>query len=276
VATDLPYAPGVTNSRIGMALQSDGKILLVGGLTLLRFKADGTLDASFGSGGQVHVPFSGGVFDTAQDVAVQADGKIVVVGFTTTLSGQDDFALVRFDASGALDPGFGIGGKAITDFGASNDRARRIRIQADGKLLVAGFATFISSPTVASESFALARYNADGSLDTAYATGGKAHDSPGGSYDYAQGLAIQGDGKVVVVGQSANLGSNPDMAIVRYAATGTAYDTSFGTDGKLTIDFFGGIDGAEAVAQQPDGKLIVGGFARFNGKTVLALARLLP
>ena len=402
VATDFQYTPGVSNARIGMALQADGKILLVGGLTLLRFNTDGTLDAGFGSGGEVHVPFTGSGFDTAQDVAVQADGKIVVAGFSSTLAGQDDFALVRFDSSGALDGSFGTGGMVITDFSGSTDRARRIRIQPDGKLLVAGFMTVVIPPSVASESFALARYNTDGSLDTGYATGGMTHDSPAGSYDYAQGLAIQddgkvvlvggaandgvsdpdvgivrylgdtglglpgwrddsfgalgnglvqsdlglatgfeeasdvvitadgslmiaarvragaapggsdfgftlvsfgsdgrqkggalitkfsdlsdnarsmllqGDGKIVVVGQSANLSTNPDMAIVRYAATGGAYDTSFGTDGKLTVDFFGGIDGAEAVAQQPDGKLIVGGFARFNGKTVLALARLMP
>jgi uncharacterized delta-60 repeat protein len=402
VATDYQYTPGVSNARIGMALQADGKILLVGGLTLLRFNADGTLDAGFGSGGQVHVPFTGGVFDTAQDVAVQADGKIVVVGFTTTLAGQDDFALVRFDSSGAVDSSFGSGGTVITDFNGSTDRARRIRIQPDGKLLVAGFMSVVIPPSVAFESFALARYNIDGSLDTSYADGGKTHDSPAGSFDYAQSLALQADGKVVVVGgaandgasdpdvgivrylgdtdlglpgwrddsfgalgngtvqsnlglatgfedasdvvvaadgslmiagrvragvavggsdfgfalapfgsdgrqqggalitkfsdssdharsmllqddgkivvvgQSANLSTNPDMAVVRYAATGTGYDTSFGTDGKLTIDFFGGIDGAEAVAQQPDGKLVVGGFARFNGKTVLALARLVP
>ena len=79
-----------------------------------------------------------------------------------------------------------------------------------------------------------------------------------------------------VVGQSASLGKNPDMAIARFDSSGLSLDATFATGGKLTVDFFGGRDGAEAVVQQPDGKLMVGGFARSGAGTVFAAVRLAP
>src|SRR5262249_4904166 len=107
VTTTIPYSPGSFDPKMGMALQADGKILLVGATTLARFNADGTLDTSFGAGGQATVPFNQSGLDTAQDVAVQADGKIVVVGLTTsTITFNDDFALARFNADGTLDTSF--------------------------------------------------------------------------------------------------------------------------------------------------------------------------
>ena len=74
----------------------------------------------------------------------------------------------------------------------------------------------------------------------------------------------------------ANLTGNSDMAVARYAANGLAADTSFDTDGKLTIDFFGRRDSAQAVVQQADGKLVIGGFAQGASGVVFALARLMP
>jgi uncharacterized delta-60 repeat protein len=78
-----------------------------------------------------------------------------------------------------------------------------------------------------------------------------------------------------VVGQYANAGVNPDFAVARYLPTGEL-DATFGTAGKVTIDFFGAIDGAVGVVVQPDGRIVVGGFARNAGSTGFALARLLP
>jgi uncharacterized delta-60 repeat protein len=91
--------------------------------------------------------------------------------------------------------------------------------------------------------------------------------------DSPRAMLVQADGKVVVVGQSGNLGTNPNMAIARFNDSGLALDPSFGSDGKLTVDFFGGIESAEAVAQQADGKLVVGGFARSGAGNVFAAVR---
>jgi uncharacterized delta-60 repeat protein len=404
VLTTIPFFTSVFDPRMGMALQSDGRILLVGGLTLARFNSDGSPDNTFSGDGQATVPFNGGAFDGAMDVAVQADGKIVVVGVTDPGGqvGKDDFALARFNADGTLDTNFGSGGKTSTDIAGSTDIARRVRIQSDGKILVTGSAIRVASPTVSVTDFALARYNADGTPDTTFSLDGKLTDSPGRSFSVARGLAIQSDGKivlagrtaddgvadpdvglvryvgdggvhlpgtrdetfgpigngtvdsdlhlatgfeegrdvavaadgtlmvaaslrvgaavggpdfgfslasfdsagnqqggalitkfsnksdiansmtlqadgkVVVVGQSANLDSNADMAVARYNASGLALDTSFDADGKLTVDFFGGRDSAQAVVQQPDGKLVIGGFAQGANGLFFALARLAP
>jgi uncharacterized delta-60 repeat protein len=92
--------------------------------------------------------------------------------------------------------------------------------------------------------------------------------------DFPRAMLKQADGKIVVVGQSAGQAPNPDMAIARFNDSGLAPDTSFGTDGKLMVDFFGKIDSAEAVLQQADGKVVVGGFARNGSTTVFAAVRL--
>jgi hypothetical protein len=89
-------------------------------------------------------------------------------------------------------------------------------------------------------------------------------------------MLLQSDGKAVIVGRSGDLSSNSDMAIVRFNAGALTTDTSFGTNGVLTVDFFGGRDSAEAAVQQPDGKLVIGGFARVGTGIVFALARLMP
>ena len=126
-----------------MALQSDEKILLVGGLKLLRLNVDGTMDTTFGTAGVVNVVFDNGVLDTAMDVAVQADGKIVVAGTgstSTVVVGSDNFALTRFNPDGSLDTTFGNGGHVTTDFFGSTDQVRRMGLQPDGKILVVGFA----------------------------------------------------------------------------------------------------------------------------------------
>jgi uncharacterized delta-60 repeat protein len=87
-------------------------------------------------------------------------------------------------------------------------------------------------------------------------------------------MAIQADGRIVIAGQSSNK-SNPGFGVARFAANG-APDASFGSAGKLTIDFFGSFDGAENVAVQPDGKIVVGGFATNGTRTGYGLVRILP
>lgn len=130
--------------------------------------------------------------------------------------------------------------------------------------------------------FGIVRYNADGSLDTTFGAafnGIIRSDFGKGSWEEASDvtnwLAIQSDGKIVVVGQSANTSVNPDFAVARYLPTGVL-DATFGTAGKVTVDFFGAIDGATGVVVQPDRRIAVGGFARNAGSIGFAMARLLP
>lgn len=129
------FAGGAT----AIALQNDGKTVLLGNRLLARHNTDGSPDTSFGAGGQVSIVFNGGVLDAAQALAIQADGKIVVVGFTR-VGTSDDFAVARHDANGTLDASFGAGGKASVDFSGSVDKAWAVLIQTDGSIVVAGHA----------------------------------------------------------------------------------------------------------------------------------------
>jgi uncharacterized delta-60 repeat protein len=259
VKTD--FGPG-SNSATAIAIQADSKIVVVGGtgsgdFALARYNADGSLDASFGIGGKVTTDI--GLFDVAFAVAIQADGKIVAAGGTAPEGFCCQFALARYNTDGSLDASFGVGGKVTTIF-AGDSRAFAVAIQADGKIVAAGGR---SDPFVTD--FALARYNADGSLDTSFGTGGKVTTDFSG-FDQASRVAVQEDDKIVAVGTG---GPNNDFALTRYNTDGSL-DTSFGTGGKVTTDF-GGFDGASGLAIQGDAKIIAAGRGGFF--TVFALAR---
>ena len=127
--------------------------------------ADGALDASFSGDGKVTTDVTAGN-DPGQAVAVQSDGKVLVAGFGTLTGGSQDFTLVRYNADGTPDSGFGTSGQVTTDFDSGADAAFGVAVQSDGKIVVAGFATVTGS----GKDFALARYNDDGTLDDTFGT----------------------------------------------------------------------------------------------------------
>lgn len=236
--------------------------------------APGSLDPSFGSGGKVVTDFSEGV-DEAYDIAVQRDGKLVAVGYANGgLPVSRDFAIARYLPDGRLDASFGTGGKVLTDFFGGDDMANAVVVQNDGKIVVAGVAHHPASPL--SADFALARYNPDGSLDTSFGSGGKVATDFSFSIDVAEALAIQPNGRIVVAGASFLGPTSYDFAVVRYRKDGRL-DTSFGTDGKVRYDFFGGYDSAAGVAVLPGCRLIVGGtLGRPDGQVDFGAVRLHP
>jgi uncharacterized delta-60 repeat protein len=177
---------------------------------LARYNTDGNLDTDFDTDGKVFTTV-GSSNDYAYSVALQSDGKIVAAG--RSMPSYEDFALVRYNADGSLDTNFGTGGKVTTPIGNDDDTANFVAIQTDGKIVAAGYSYGSSNID-----FALVRYNADGSLDTNFGTGGKVTTPIGGSSDIGTSAAIQSDGNIVVAGHSDN-GSNYDFALVRYAGT---------------------------------------------------------
>lgn len=145
--------------------------------------------------------------------------------------------------------------------GGFDDKAYGITIQNDGKIIVAGSALIDGDYY-----FALARYNPNGDLDTAFDSDGKVITSVGNYDDSASSITIQDDGKIVVAGNSYNgntMGSISYFALVRYSSNG-ALDTTFGGDGKVTTDVGGNNDKARSITIQHDGKIIVAG-SSFNG-----------
>jgi uncharacterized delta-60 repeat protein len=203
-----------TDEAYSVAIQSNGKIVVAGyshngshrEIAVLRYNTDGSLDSSFDSDGKVTTTI--GSDDLAKSVAIQSDGKIVVAGSSNNGS-DDDFALIRYNTDGSLDSSFALDGKVITVFGSSSDFGNSVALQSDGKIVVAG-----SSNNGSDNEFAVARYSADGSLDSSFDSDGKVTTAIG-SGDFAFSAAIQSDGKIVVVGSSNN-GSNDDFAILRY------------------------------------------------------------
>jgi uncharacterized delta-60 repeat protein len=155
-----------------------------------------------------------------------------------------------FAQPGSLDGTFGTNGKVTTDFGAGNDRGQSVGIQPDGKTIVAGH-----SSNGSDFDFALARYNTDGALDNSFSVDGKVTTDFGTDPDRGQAVAIQPDGKIVVVGASGN---DLDFAVARYNTDGSL-DNSFSADGKVTTDFGSLYDYGRSVAIQPDGKIVVAG-----------------
>ena len=254
---------GVDTAR-DVLIQPDGKIIIVGGVAgltemgqgtlghrfvendfgLMRLTSSGKLDTSFGDRGKVITNLSG--TDWAEAVALQDDGKIVVVG-----NGGNDFAVARYFANGKPDTSFGSNGTTRVNF-AGVDTARDVVIQPDGKLLVVGSANN-------ERDLGLVRLQTNGKLDTSFGSGGKVLTSVSGT-DWAEAVALQNDGKIVVVGNGGN-----DFVVARYLANGKL-DSSFGNRGMTRVNF-GAIDTARDVVIQPDGKIVVVGGV--NGNTFL-------
>ena len=164
------------------------------------------------------------------------------------------FALARYNPNGTLDTSFSGDGKQTTEFDlGSGQVANAVVMQDDGKIIVVGNAF----GPMFSEDFAIARYNPNGTLDTSFSGDGRQTASfltP----DEANGVAIQGDGKIVVVGTGVdNITGVPRVAVVRYNPNGTL-DTSFSGDGKQTTDF-GTRRAGEWGGDSGDGKIVVGG-----------------
>jgi uncharacterized delta-60 repeat protein len=221
----------------------------------------GQLDAAFGTGGITKAPL--GATKQFNDTVVLGDGRILAAGTGVGGSTGIDFTVARFTTSGALDSTFGGGdGIVHTDFFGRDDVAKTIELVAGGKFVVGGTVGTPDGPTML-----VARYNADGTLDTTFGTAGRASIRLSGSDAFAD-LAVQPDGKIVVLGDTAGTEQTKrDLALIRFNADGSP-DTSFGSgDGIMTADPIGMFyasqaDAARSVALQSNGRIIV--FARGN------------
>ena len=212
----------------------------------------GSLDTTFGGAGKANTGFM------TFDVAVQADGKSVAVGIK-----NGDFAVMRFDAQGKPDASFGPGGLRTTDFGgAKGDYAKRVAVQGDGKIVVAGLKINSGVGLNAKSNFAVARYNANGTLDAGFGAGGKLTVLGQENTFTMAGLGIQPGGKIVF-SSTVKRGGDNDFIVVRLHASGML-DNTFGEKSGSSfkgyaIAGFGGSEHAHAQLIEPNGKIIVAG-----------------
>jgi uncharacterized delta-60 repeat protein len=212
--------------------------------------APGNLDTTFAGDGTVTTaPAQGG--GIAKAVAIQPDGKIVAAG--QTLGRKPRLAVVRYTGRGKLDTDFGRDGTVITDVSRGGDRGNDVAIQSDGKIVVAGRSGRYN------HKFALVRYTLRGALDSTFAEDGTLTTDFTDTGDAANAVAIQPDGKIVAVGQAGGAA----FALARYNIDGSM-DPTFGGDGTVTTDFPGRMATANAVAIQPDGKILSAGVSAFR------------
>lgn len=224
-------------------------LALVSGVVNATSGQPGTLDSTFGSGGKVITPAGSGTY-SANAVAVQADGKTLIVG---GCSGALLFAFCafRYNLDGTPDTSFGTAGKARTSVSSVSSVANAVAIQSDGKIVLAGNCAGSSN-----DEFCALRYNADGTLDTAFGTSGTVVTPMGTGTDIANAVALQPDGKIVLAGSCAGA-SDTDFCALRYQTNGTL-DSTFGTNG-IVITSLGQKDVARAISMQSDGKIVLAG-----------------
>lgn len=240
-----------------MTIQGDDKIIVAGhtfttqaDIIIARYKTDGTLDNTFATDGIVEI-VSEATSDHIHSIILQSDGKIIVGG-SSDLYGSDDFTLVRLNPDGTVDNLFGLNGFVISPLGSSSDIINAIALLPDGKIIAAGVSDFYGT-----NDFALAKYNANGTIDITFGING-AVISAAPTEDCIESIEIQSDGKIVAAGYTGSIGSY-DMAMARYNSNGTV-DNTFGTGGVVITDI-GSTDITSATLLQDDEKILIGGHA---------------
>ncbi|HMC09985.1 MAG TPA: hypothetical protein VKH44_01795, partial [Pirellulaceae bacterium] len=265
-----------------MAITADGKIVVAGSATaggtgadfaLTELNANGSVNTSFGTNGHVVLDIAAGQNDHINSVAIDAFGRIVVAGTTSGPTGAPDAVVMRFNANGSVDTTFGAGGKVIFDFNGDvqhDSIANAVTVDASGKIVVAGSAR-IGSGGSATTDLAVARFNADGTVDSSFGASGEAIIGFAGGIASGNAVTIDASGRIVVAG-SASAGSFNELAAVRLTSAGTL-DASFGAGGKAVVNL-----GHETVATQvaidASGRIVLGGNSTVSGSTSIVLTRL--
>lgn len=269
-----------------VAIQADGKIIVAGRVTtalgadfaVFRYNANGSLDTTFDGDGMVTTVINNNAFPFAYatSVAVQADGQILVAGTCANGKTANDYALVRYNLDGSLDTSFDGDGIATTDINLRNNFANAMTIQADGKIVVAGNASFVANANLGGEiqqrDFAAVRYNSNGSLDSSFDFDGIVTIDIGSSFDEATAVTMQTDGKVVLAGFSQGGSTGRDFSLARFNSNGTP-DSTFDLDGQVTSSFSPNDDQAYSIAMQSDGKIVAAGYGFFGSNTDIVVAR---
>ncbi|HET6766580.1 MAG TPA: T9SS type A sorting domain-containing protein [Chitinophagaceae bacterium] len=291
VPRDLSFGTGGTSYGMTAAansiytanivIQPDGKIIQAVNLVpdsafdfcLIRYKANGGLDSTFGTNGKATGPV-GTEQNYIQFILLLPDGKIIAIGTSDNQNGRD-FTLFRYNNNGTPDSSFGVNGQVVTKVGLYDDHASHGAVQSDGKIVVAGSSVDVNYVSA----FAVVRYNPNGGIDSSFGQNGKIVTHLGhfityigntyyGQYssEYASNVLIQTDGKIIVGGQSYShegcydyygyVYCNPVFAMTRFNSNGST-DSSFGKNGKAVDSTF--LFYPAAMQLQADDKIVVTG-----------------
>lgn len=280
--------PSTSEKAFDAVVQPDGKIIVVGGTNhmttgnfrfyAVRYNVDGSIDESFGDGGKKIVTV-GIASATANAVVLQSDGKILLGGTAEATTTNIDFAIVRLDAGGQLDPTFGTGGIKILSVGPSFDGAQKMALQNIGgeqKIVLAGYNSGQGGVKIA-----VARVNSNGSPDDTFGTNGVKIVATTSASEQAYDLTIQngsGENKILLGGTSrfdAGGGSYRDDLLVARLNPDGSVDNTFDGDGIAKVNFLGLAAARSVIIQRIDGadKIIAAGFSFRNSNYEFTLVR---
>jgi uncharacterized delta-60 repeat protein len=273
-----PSGFGASGAPGEIIIQPTNGDIVVGGsvgypytFALLRYTLNGTLDPTFGNGGEVVTSIPGNNADL--NCVAWENGEIVGAGSEN----NQVWALARYTASGSLDTTFGPGGTGIVTTaigynGTSGAAINSLVVQSDGKIMAVGDAEDPNSPALPEE-WALARYDALGNLDRTFGSGGIVTSSFTTGGDTVGAAALQSNGQIVVAGVCNADSGTPQFEVGRYNTDGSL-DNGFGSGGVTTT---ASGSGAKAVGLviQTDGNIVAAGFADISGKDDFMLARYL-
>ncbi len=252
-----------------MTIKPDGKILAAGSVNgatatqIVQFDSTGKVDSTFGLNGLAAIA---PVMIVAK-VELQPDGKIIAGGY---MPNTDTMSIVRFLATGQPDNSFGNAGRAYTLF--AYGKINSMTLQPDGKMILIGRHSNLAANNT---QVAMARFNHDGSIDSAFGNKGRVFSL--GGIDQGYRVIIRPDGKLLVAaskdkGFSYSPPVNGNFAMLKYYSNGTLEKT-FGRNGVVITDLAGTNDEAYCAVLQPDGKIVMAGFTKQNGKNKIALLR---
>jgi uncharacterized delta-60 repeat protein len=254
--------PGFNNAK-NIAMQSDGKILVVGHsrpleliyntapneFNVIRYNSNGTLDTTFDYDGKAKTNFESSN-DECTILLTQPDGKHIAIGTKIYLEPNNtfhkDIALARYTNEGSLDSTFGNSGKVVSVFGQNVNIINNAVLQPDGKIVIANTTSYFGAPT---NSYELIRYNSNGSLDSTYGINGKVV-----TEFETKSLLTQADGKIIAISISFDTLNNIFLTLKRYTNTGQL-DNTFDNDGSISM--MGNYNLPFTSIIQPDGKIIV-------------------
>ncbi len=258
------------DQAFAVALQRDGKIVVAGysdrgggnsDFAVARLNPSGSFDTSFSQDGRRTVSFNPTApGDVATSLELRRDGRVVVAGNASGGTTGLDFAVARLNSNGGLDNSFSNDGRQTVAFGGDNrsDTANGVAIRSDGKLVLGGYS---SNPSTGGD-FAVARLGPGGGIDNTFSGDGRNTIDFDGASDIGHAMALQDDGRIVVVGQvDQNMASR--MGVARFNPGG-GIDNSFSGDGRRFIALPGEeISEANAVAIR-GGRIVVVGDSYFG------------
>jgi uncharacterized delta-60 repeat protein len=273
--------PSIADQELtSISFASNGYMTLLLGVTAARgsgpAKTIGGLDPNFGTAGLAS--HAVGFTDTTAEAA---DGSQSILVGTVGSAPNESFGVTRFNADGSLDTAFGSSGVVTTSFSGTDDVPTAVDVPAGGQILVAGTATSYSNGVAASAEFAIAEFNADGSVDTGFGNGTgqvlvRFAASGAVSTDELNAMTVGPAGTIFLGGDSNADGNNQaEFAVAALTASG-GVDSSFGAAGKVMQSIGDGSDSINSLALQSNGDLVAAGSAAVGGTTEIALARFLP